>query len=72
MTLLTVLVTILASNLIFSFLLSLVVYIRSQKYYRPLIKKDKNGNPVNLLGHGDEKDHIYRVNLPDFRFCLFL
>ena len=39
---------ILGSNLVFSFALSLVVYIRSQKYYRPLIKRDKDNNPIDL------------------------
>ena len=39
---------ILGSNLLFSFVLSLIVYIRSQKYYRPLIKKDKDNNPIDL------------------------
>ena len=39
---------ILGSNLLFSFIFSLIVYIRSQKYYRPLIKKDKDNNPIDL------------------------
>ena len=39
---------ILGSNLLFSFALSLFVYIRSQKYYKPCIKKDKDGNPIDL------------------------
>jgi 1-acyl-sn-glycerol-3-phosphate acyltransferase len=48
MSFVVVLYWILGSNLIFSFTLSLVVYIRSQKYYRPLIKKDKDNNPIDL------------------------
>ncbi len=44
----SVLYWILGSNFLFSFLLSLIVYIRSQKYYRPLIKKDKDNNSINL------------------------
>ena len=48
MTFLDVLFTILLCNFIFSFVLSLTVYIYSQKYYRPLIEKDKNGNKINL------------------------
>ena len=40
--------SVLGANLLFSFILALIVYIRSQKYYRPLIKKDKDGNPINL------------------------
>ena len=40
--------SVLGANLLISFVLALVVYCRSQKYYRPLIKKDKDGNPINL------------------------
>ena len=39
---------ILGANLVFSFILSLIIYIRSKKYYRPLIKRDKNNNPIDL------------------------
>ena len=39
---------ILGSNLLFSLALSLFVYIKSQKYYKPCIKKDKDGNPIDL------------------------
>ena len=39
---------ILGSNLIFSFIFSLVIYLLSLKYYRPLIKKDKDNNPIDL------------------------
>ena len=42
------LLTILICNLIFSFILSLAVYIRSQKYYRPLFKKDKENKLIDL------------------------
>ena len=45
---LVVLYSILGGNLLFSFILSLVVYIRSQKYYRPCIKRDKDNNPIDL------------------------
>ena len=45
---LTALYWILGSNFVFSFILSLIVYIRSQKYYRPLIKKDKDNNLIDL------------------------
>ncbi len=45
---LVVLCSILGSNLLFSFILSLVVYIRSQKYYRPLFRKDKDNKIINL------------------------
>ena len=45
---LIILYWILGSNLIFSFTLSLIIYIRSKKYYRPLIKRDKNNNPIDL------------------------
>ena len=45
---LVVLYSILGGNLIFSFVLSLVVYIRSQKYYKPCIKRDKDNNPIDL------------------------
>ena len=48
MSALIVVCSILGSNLLFSFILSLIVYIRSQKYYRPLIKKDKDNNPIDL------------------------
>lgn len=45
---LAVLYWVLGSNLLFSFILSLIVYIRSQKYYKPCIKKDKDNNPIDL------------------------
>ena len=45
---LVVLCWVLGGNLLFSFILSLVVYIRSQKYYRPCIKIDKNNKPIDL------------------------
>ena len=35
-------------NLLFSFILSLFVYIKSQKYYKPCIKKDKYNNKIDL------------------------
>ena len=35
-------------NLSFSFFLALIVYCRSKKYYRPLLRKDKDGNIINL------------------------
>ena len=38
----------LSLNLLFSFSLSLIVYIRSQKYYKSCIKKDKDNNPIDL------------------------
>ena len=43
-----VLCSILGANLLFSFILSLAVYIRSQKYYRPLFKKDKDNKLIDL------------------------
>ena len=76
MTLVTTLVSILAANLIFSFLLSLVVYIRSQKYYRPLIKQDKDGNPINLHEvydpfHPHDKVNFITLWIGAF-FCAFI
>ena len=43
-----ILCSVLGANLLLSFIVALVVWIRSRKYYRPLIKKDKNGNLINL------------------------
>ena len=48
MSILIVLYWILSLNLLFSFTLSLIVYIRSQKYYKSCIKKDKDNNPIDL------------------------
>ena len=57
---------ILGPNLLFSFVLSLIVYIRSQKYYRPLIKKDKDSNPIDLHKEYDAfhpHDRVYFIQL---------
>ena len=40
--------SIIGINFIMSFLITLSVYLTSLKYYRPLIKKDKNGNKINI------------------------
>ena len=39
---------VLGANLLISFILALFVWIRSQKYYKPCLKKDKDGNTINL------------------------
>ena len=57
---------ILGSNLVFSFILALFIYIRSQKYYRPLIKRDKENNPIDIHKKYDAfhpHDSIYFIQL---------
>ena len=63
---LIILYWILCPNLVFSFVLSLIVYIRSKKYYRPLIKRDKDNNPIDLHKKYDvfhPHDNIYFIQL---------
>ena len=72
----TALYSILGANLLFSFLIALVVWIRSQKYYKPLLKKDKDGNTVNLHDvydpfHPYDKVYFIQLWFGAF-FCAFI
>ena len=58
--------SVLGANLFISFIAALVVWIRSQKYYRPLLKKDKEGNIINLHETYDPfhpHDKVYFIQL---------
>ena len=58
--------SVLGANLLFSFIIALVVWIRSQKYYKPLLKKDKDGNIINLHEVYDPfhpHDKVYFIQL---------
>ena len=69
---LIVLCWILSSNLLFSFILSLIIYIRSQKYYKPCIKKDKDNNQIDLHKIYDPfhpHDDVYFIQLWFGAFC---
>ena len=58
--------SVLGANLLISFILALIVWIRSQKYYRPCIKKDKDGNYINLHDEYDPfhpHDKVYFIQL---------
>lgn len=66
---------ILGINLFCSFLLSLIVYIRSQKYYGPLIKMDKDNKPIDLhkkydAFHPHDKVSFFQLWFGAF-FCFF-
>ncbi len=72
MSTLIVLYWILSSNLLFSFTLSLMVYIRSQKYYKQCIKQDKDNNPIDLHKKYDPfhpHDDVYFIQLWFGAFC---
>ena len=58
--------SVLGANLFISFIAALVVWIRSQKYYKPLLKKDKEGNIINLHETYDPfhpHDKVYFIQL---------
>ncbi len=68
--------SVLGANLLFSFIVALVVWIRSQKYYKPLLKKDKDGNLVNLHEiydpfHPHDKVYFIQLWFGAF-FCAFI
>ena len=70
-----ILCSVLGANLLLSFIVALVVWIRSRKYYRPLIKKDKNGNLINLHETYDPfhpHDKLYFIQLWFGAFFCFL
>ena len=57
---------VLGTNLLLSFIMALVVWIRSQKYYKPLLKKDKEGKTINLHEVYDPfhpHDKVYFIQL---------
>lgn len=67
---------ILIGNFIFSFIFSLVIYILSQKYYRPLYKKDKDNNPIDLHKkydpfHPHDEVHFIQLWIGAF-FCALI
>ena len=67
--------SVLGANLLLSFILALCVWIRSQKYYKPCLKKDKNGNVVNLHDIYDPfhpHDKVYFIQLWFGAFFCFL
>ena len=58
--------SVLGANLVLSFILALFVWIRSQKYYKPCLKKDKDGNIINLHDVYDPfhpHDKVYFIQL---------
>ena len=67
--------SVLGANLLLSFILALCVWIRSQKYYKPCLKKDKNGKIVNLHDIYDPfhpHDKVYFIQLWFGAFFCFL
>ena len=67
--------SVLGANLLLSFILALCVWIRSQKYYKPCLKKDKNGKVVNLHDIYDPfhpHDKVYFIQLWFGAFFCFL
>ena len=70
-----ILCSVLGANLLISFIVALVVWIRSRKYYKPLLKKDKNGNVINLHEIYDPfhpHDKLYFIQLWFGAFFCFL
>ena len=67
--------SVLGANLLLSFIVALCVWIRSQKYYKPCLKKDKNGKVVNLHDIYDPfhpHDKVYFIQLWFGAFFCFL
>ena len=67
--------SVLGGNLLLSFIVALCVWIRSQKYYKPCLKKDKNGKIVNLHDIYDPfhpHDKVYFIQLWFGAFFCFL
>ena len=65
----------LGANLLISFILALFVWIRSQKYYKPCLKKDKDGNTINLHDIYDPfhpHDDVWFIQLWFGAFCCCL